>query len=299
MSKALHEVEGFIALPLQFPECPAFPQTPHHYLFIKQHDPKIPNEDTLRSVFVTHLPIITTALHLRHLFGNQLSAGRVERIDFVNPHTNSGRQPKSRKRKRQTVEDISAELDDDDLPPVWQQLIHSTSTTAIIVFVDRSSMESSLKAAKMALKRGDKIIWGMGIEHQLPKLGLQRYTEHNKLKYSARSELLTSVDSYMSKYARLEEMRSNAEARKRQAPDEDGFVTVTRGARGRVILREDAKVLGEKQKDKSNGLKDFYRFQMRQKRKGEQGEFLRKFEEDKRRIDEMKKRRGRLKVSDD
>jgi hypothetical protein len=63
------------------------------------------------------------------------------------------------------------------------------------------------------------------------------------------------------------------------------------------VRTEDAKELGEKQKAKNQGLEDFYRFQMRERRKEEQGEFLRKFEEDKRRLDEMKKRRGRLRVS--
>jgi ribosomal RNA-processing protein 7 len=112
-----------------------------------------------------------------------------------------------------------------------------------------------------------------------------------------RRDLLQSVDSYMSAYSKLEEARSRANAKKRQMPDEEGFITVTKGARGGVVRMEDAKELGEKQKAKDHGLEDFYRFQMRERRKEVQGEFLRKFEDDKRRVDEMKKRRGRLRVS--
>jgi hypothetical protein len=167
----------------------------------------------------------------------------------------------------------------------------------VVVFVDRPSLETSLKAVKRARKLSSRIVWGQGIEDKVSKLGLQRYKEHNRSKYVPRRDLLQSVDSYMSAYSKLEEARSRANAKKSQMPDEEGFITVTKGARGGVVRMEDAKELGEKQKAKSQGLEDFYRFQMRERRKEAQGEFLRKFEDDKRRVDEMKKRRGRLRVS--
>ncbi len=62
-------------------------------------------------------------------------------------------------------------------------------------------------------------------------------------------------------------------------------------------LELDAKELGEKQKEKEKGIENFYRFQMRERRKEQQGELMRKFEEDKRRVEEMRKRRGRIVVS--
>ena len=76
-------------------------------------------------------------------------------------------------------------------------------------------------------------------------------------------------------------------------PDEDGFVTVTRGSRGAARL-EETKELVEKHKEKSKGLEDFYRFQMREKRKEEHAEMLKKFEEDKRKVEEMRQRRGKV-----
>jgi hypothetical protein len=93
----------------------------------------------------------------------------------------------------------------------------------------------------------------------------------------------------------MEEARSRENARKRQLPDEDGFVTVTRGARGAARLDE-VKEVAEKQKGKSRGLEDFYRFQMREKRKEEHAEMLKKFEEDKRKVDDMRQRRSKVNV---
>ena len=55
----------------------------------------------------------------------------------------------------------------------------------------------------------------------------------------------------------MEETRSRGDAKKRQIPDEEGFVTVTKGAHGGVVRMEDAKELGEKQKTKNKDLEDF------------------------------------------
>lgn len=61
--------------------------------------------------------------------------------------------------------------------------------------------------------------------------------------------------------------------------------------------QEEANAAAERHKNKAaNGLKDFYRFQVREERKKAQGELLRKFEDDRRRLQEMKRKRGRLRV---
>ncbi len=84
----------------------------------------------------------------------------------------------------------------------------------------------------------------------------------------------------------------------RQEPDEDGFITVTRGGRAGPARQDEAQAMAERQKQKnSTGLKNFYRFQLREERKKAQGELLRKFEEDRRKEQEMKRRRAKFKVS--
>jgi ribosomal RNA-processing protein 7 len=207
----------------------------------------------------------------------------------------------SRKRKLITSQEVEAELENATLPETWDRPLQSCGSYAVVVFVDRNSMVASLKSASRAAKQGVTIDLGEAIEDQIPPLGLKRYQTHHALRYPSREELLSSVESYMSAYAQMEQTRSREEAKKRQKPDEDGFVTVTRGARGGVVRTADAKELGEKLKKKREedgaGLENFYRFQMRERRKEQQGEMMRKFEEDKRRIGEMRKRRGRLVVS--
>ena len=305
MVKTLQNVAGFAALPIEFPTSSVLPIPSKHYLYLKLHDPQFPDPDASRSLFVANVPVTATELHFRHLFGTQLVAGRVERVDFSDSlNTTRADRAKSdtqhwRKRKRVTEEDMQIELQAHQLPALWTRALHTSGSHAVVVFVDRPSMDASLKAAKRAAKLSSRIVWGEGIEEKLEEIGLQRYKERNHCQYPPRRELLQSVDSYMSAYSKMEEARSRVGARKRQMPDEEGFVTVTKGARGGVVRMEDGKKLGEKQKTKNKGLEDFYRFQMRERRKEEQGDFLRKFEEDRKRLDEMKKRRGRVRVSFD
>lgn len=101
----------------------------------------------------------------------------------------------------------------------------------------------------------------------------------------------------MTAFGALEASRAQALARQRQEPDEDGFITVTKGGRNAPVRQEEAQERAEKEKEKRKGLDDFYRFQTREKRKERAGRLMKEFEEDKEKVRQMKERRGRFKVS--
>lgn len=298
MSKVPREVSGFFALPVTFPITKAYPINSKHYIYVKPHDPKIPDEDAPRSLFLANIPVTTSELHLKHLFSTQLSAGRVERVEFSDEPAKSSQltlnvdSKAGKKRKRVTAEELEGRLESHALPKTWQNNLHTSGAHAVVIFVDRPSMEASLRAVKKATKGGAEVVWGKGLEDRLAPQGLQRYSIHNELHYPSRKELLHSVEEYMSAYSQMEEARSREAAKKRQLPDEDGFVTVTKGA----VRRQEANEVAEKAKQKSKSFENFYRFQTREKLKEQRGELMRKFEEDKRRVEEMKKRRGKMRV---
>ncbi|PGH06244.1 ribosomal RNA-processing protein 7 [Blastomyces parvus] len=301
-------ISGYSVFPIELPPVPSFPNSATHYLYLRPHEPRIPDPDSARSLFVVNVPVTTTETHLRHLFGAQLSSGRVERVEFhdaaikkppTTPITTTTTVTNPKKRKRDTTEELQVELDTTELPRTWDRELHPSGAHAVVVFVDRPSMEASLKAAKKAAKNRTKIVWGQGIDNEddrrFPALGIQRYKSHNKLRYPARAELLRTVNDYMSIFGRFEEARAREAARGAEVPDEDGFVTVTRGPKINDVAREEEmKALAEKHKEKNKGLEDFYRFQTREKRKERQTELLRKFEEDKKKVEEMRRRRGKV-----
>ncbi|ETI27096.1 hypothetical protein G647_09778 [Cladophialophora carrionii CBS 160.54] len=297
MVQTPRELGGFVVLPLRLPKTDAFPREAIHYLYLKPHDPKIPEEDAPRSLFLVNIPISTTAPLLKDLFASKLEGGRVERVHFSDTATSDKSHApaaRSRKRKRKTVEELEAGLDTHSLPKVFDTEIHESGATAVVVFVDRPSMELSLKSARRAAKRGTPILWEARPDATTTTpLGLARCERHKKLQFPSRKDLLRSVNAYMTAYSALEESRSRESARKRAEPDEDGFVTVTRGSRGSVRMDE-AKEVAERQKEKSKGLEDFYRFQMRERRKLVQEDMVKRFDEDKRKVEEMRKRRARV-----
>ena len=100
----------------------------------------------------------------------------------------------------------------------------------------------------------------------------------------------------MTEYAAREAARTQQQARQRQVPDEDGFVTVTKGGRTGPARQEAAQELAEKQKEKQKGFEDFYRFQTREKKKEKAAEIMKKFEEDQEKVRKMKEKRGQFQV---
>ena len=119
---------------------------------------------------------------------------------------------------------------------------------------------------------------------------------HHKLRYPDNAQLLESVNTYMTAFAAHEAAQARLQAKQRQEPDEDGFVTVTRSGRTGLARQEVAQEQAEKQRQRQKGLEDFYRFQSREKRKARAGELVKKFEDDKEKVKRMRERRGRLKV---
>ncbi|KAI9043522.1 putative ribosomal small subunit assembly protein [Aspergillus affinis] len=308
MKKESQEIAGYTVLPVQLPESPsADPAT--HYLYLRPHEPRIPDQDTPRSLFVVNLPIDTTELHLRHLFGTQLSAGRVERVEFESVPTKKtggsmqvaaqGNVSKNKKRKRVTADELQNQLDDIELPSTWDRQLQKSGAHAVVVFADKPSMEASVKAAKKASKNRKKesalVVWGDGIEDRLPALGLPRYLHHQEARFPSRAELLRTVNDFMTLFEHVAEIRKRDEARRAQEPDDDGFITVTSGPKlTSTAHEEEAKALVEKQKQKNQGLEDFYRFQSREKRKERQQHLLRKFDQDKKKLDDLKRRKGKI-----
>lgn len=304
-AKRAHEIAGCVRLTVQIPAHVLLLPHVQHDIFIKPHEPQLAEPDSHRSLFLGNIPATTTELHVRQLFHDWLAAGRIERVDFLDfrlgqlTHNLTG-SPRSagigKKRKRVTANEMQDWLDSARLPEVWQRRLQSSGAHAVAVFVDRPSMETSLKAVQAASKSEREILWGKALEDQVPTLGLHRYVDHLDRQYPSKTELLHDINSFMNAYSQFEATRSREKARKRQMPDEDGFVTVTKGSRGGVLRREEAQELGARQKEKSKGLHNFYRFQMRESRKEQQSELLRKFQEDRRKVEDMKEMRGNLRV---
>jgi ribosomal RNA-processing protein 7 len=124
----------------------------------------------------------------------------------------------------------------------------------------------------------------------------QGYRTHHSLTYPSHSSLQHRVNSYLTHFTKLEAARSKLLSRQRSVPDEDGFVTVTRGGRVGPARLEEAQAAAErlKEREKKRIGGDFYRFQTREGRKLKERELKDKYEEDKKKIQSMRERRGKI-----
>ncbi|KAJ9625716.1 hypothetical protein H2203_004477 [Taxawa tesnikishii (nom. ined.)] len=289
-------VQEYTVLPLTIAPVPSFPKPTIHYLYLRHNAPKVPTPTTDRELFVVNVPIDATETHFRSLFADHLGGVRVERVDFegarVGRKTTAPVAPQKAGRKRKR----GADGDDAEvgLPDVWDREARRSGSTAVVTLVDRASAEVAMKEARRAAKSRTEVPWGQGVQDKVPPLGSARYAAHHALRYPSAVTLQRNVDAFMAGFAAAEAERTRMLARQRQQPDEDGFITVTRGGRVGPAREEEAKEKMEKQKERQKGKEDFYRFQIREKRKERAGELLRGFEEDRKKVDEMRKRRNKF-----
>ena len=205
----------------------------------------------------------------------------------------------NKKRKRGAEEAVEV---DTELPQIWDRDLRGSGSTAVVVLVDERSVEAALKAVRKLQKSKsleDKWpVWGQGVEGKVPALGSARYLAHHRMQYPDTAALQRNVDAFMTAWNAREEEKARLAKRQRNVPDEDGFVMVTKGGRTGPARREEAErkraELEEKERRKREEMGDFYRFQMRERRKAEQGELVKQFEEDKKRVEAMKEKRGRF-----
>ncbi|GME35915.1 hypothetical protein GTA08_BOTSDO09604 [Neofusicoccum parvum] len=293
-SRAPLKAGDYTVLPLTVSALPSYPHETTHYLYIRPHAPKVPDADTPRSLFASNLPIDATEASLRALFAKQLGGARIERVDIEGARPKkSGRgsviSAKAGKKRKRGAE-IS--FGDIELPQTWDAEILSSGSGAVLVFVDKTSAEMAMKEISRAAKKRAEILWNSDVS-----LGFERYRTHHELTFPARDILQATVNGYLGQFSAMEAARAKALKQQRNVPDDDGFVTVTRGGRAGPARLEEAQAAAEKLKERQKPPEDFYRFQTREKKKENAERLKREFQEDRKRVERMRARRGKIRAT--
>ena len=184
------KITGYTILALSLPPLASCPFSAYHYLYLAPHEPRIPSATAARSLFLVNIPLDATEAHIKHLFSSQLglSHGRIEDVHFeshkksVGPDDGMSPQPsthENRGKKRKRIH-VNSPIDEEEaarLPTTWDRDLQPNGGTAVVIFVDRASMEAVLRETKRKRKDRKEIVWGDGIEDKLPKLGSSSMTE--------------------------------------------------------------------------------------------------------------------------
>ncbi|KAK0388250.1 hypothetical protein NLU13_4495 [Sarocladium strictum] len=302
--------DEFVVLPIEIPPTAAYPHPAVHEVLVRRNNPKIPTVNDSRSLFLKNIPVDSTESHFRGVFTHLLGAGRYETIAFEDD-----RQPAvtldpmqalrvnefARKRKRADVEEEERRREDDAarLPEVWTRRLQRSSSTAIVLLADEKSVQLALKAITKLQKSQKFPVWGEDLAGDVPSLGASWISEHLQLSRLNKLEAKAAVHGFFTVFNRKEAEAAELAKRLRNEPDEDGFVTVTRGGRAAPASRNEAEEakqrMIDRQSKKKSELKDFYRFQVRERRKEEQQALVKRFQEDRKRVNDMREKRGKFK----
>jgi len=303
----------FSVLPIAIPPLPSFPRAVTHYIYVRRNAPKVPTADDSRRLFLTNVPVDSTELHLRSLFASLVGAGRFESATFGDQRKDSESPVDAaplaaarllaahgnKKRKREDVEAAERAKEEKAaaLPKTWSRALHPTGSTAVVQLADNKSVEQVFKAIAKLHKSKKYPSWPS--PEQVPKLGSAWLKSHNVLTYPSREILQSAIDSFSTMFARREQEAAEIAKRLRNEPDEDGFVTVSKGVSrttpaSRIEAEEAKRKMLERMEKKRLETTNFYMFQQRERQKEEQAELLKKFEEDRQKVFEMRAKRGRF-----
>ena len=324
-SNAIH-TDGYLVLPILMPALPSFPYSTLHEIRLRPHTPKVPTEIDTRTLFLKNIPIDSTESHLRAIFGHLVGPGRFEAAFFedgsrapitVDPARVAHIDSLARKRKR-SRSDVDGESDDEqdaetekrraqaeaaNLPAIWDRLLHRSGSSAVVLLADEKSVSIVLKAVTKLQKAQKYPTWGHGLavddaEHCLGSSWISRHLIACQTQTEHAAPISAAVRTLFEVVNQREKQAALMAKRLRNEPDEDGFVTVTRGssARATAISKSEAddakRRMAERAAKRKEETTDFYRFQRRQRLKMEHDNLKSRFEEDRQRVRMMREKRG-------
>ncbi|VVT43503.1 uncharacterized protein SAPINGB_P000015 [Magnusiomyces paraingens] len=167
-----------------------------------------------------------------------------------------------------------------------------TGNRAQIVFVDKASCSRFLSKAKQLYKLDkDVYIWPNDDS------GYKKYISKGFEKFTDPVTLMKSVNEFMNAYNEAEEREKRSRRSKSGLVDEDGFTLVVSNARGskasiaaQTSATQAKLKLEADKRNKKSQMVDFYRFQIREQKKKATNDLLKKFNEDREKITEMRQK---------
>lgn len=126
-------------------------------------------------------------------------------------------------------------------------------------------------------------------------IGMKKWCEDYKNKFIDEKKMKREIDAFMQSYDQKQSKLEEEEVDKTNVPDDDGWITVTSKSRkaNRALTERNILKLKSKQKKRTEKMKllNFYNFQAKESKRDYIVQLRKKFEEDKKHIEEMKQNR--------
>lgn len=246
-------------------------------IFIQQHSVKRPDADKPqgKTLFLLNIPPYVHRKELEYAFS---SVGPIENVILKENVVGVANPAEASPSVMGTQKAAASKYFSSDKPI-------DKFKTAYIVFKSTKSLQS-------AMQRTEVCLFDSSTGENVLKTGIDRWKDEHTDGLTDENELEAEVNSFMKAFETREEKERRG-ARKTEV-DADGWITVKRGKNAGFEQKESIlKALEEKMaKDKKRKeFTNFYTFQLRESKQKHIYSLRRKFEQDKLKIDAMKKAR--------
>lgn len=265
-------------------------QIPHtkstHYIYFKRHDSKANAQVSQRSIFFCNLPIQTTVSGLKKYFQHVAIGATIEA--YVPSRLND------------FPEDVWIDLTEltTDLELTKREVTVSEDAKlpkncGIVTFIDKAASQLAFSALKKLSSNSTTSPWPVS-----SNLASASYVAQLQAQILDPEQLSLDVAQSLVDFDRAEQESMDNFKRQTQLVDDDGFTLVVgpnRKTKAEILGRQ--KLASTVDLDRANAkLKkkeqvDFYRFQLRQKKKEEMNDLLQKFKLDQERVRTMTERK--------
>lgn len=272
------EIKGFQILPINIRGTVST-----HYVYFKKHDSRTnPDSTNNTSIFLCNLPILSDLQTIKKYFQSVALGATIE--GYTQSYLTD------------TTEDVWLDLTKltSDLP------VGNTDETAsklpkncaVVTFIDKSSFQLAFNSLKRLASSGTVSTWPM------KEITSSYFLNLYKLKILDKEKLSEKVAQALKDFDNAEQESIENLQNQASLVDEDGFQLVVgshrktkAGILGKQNLASTVESEKAKNKMKKKEKQDFYRFQLRQRKKEEMNELLSKFKSDQEKVRLMKEKK--------
>ncbi|KAI5964697.1 uncharacterized protein KGF55_001766 [Candida pseudojiufengensis] len=270
------EIKGFHILPVKLPNTNSI-----QYLYFKKHDSKHNSSDS-RSLFIYNLPILSDLQTIKKYFQTVALGSTIESFtqSYITNSTEDAWLDLSK---------LTSELDVSNVDPVASKL---PKNCAILTFIDKSSFQLAFNSLKKISSNFTETTW------PIREITSNFYLKQYQNEINNKETLTEQVSKSLIEFDKAEKDNIDSIQNNAKLVDEDGFTLVVgshrktkAGILGKQKIANTVENEKAQKKMKSKEKQDFYRFQLRQKKKEEMNDLLSKFRADQEKVKLMKEKK--------
>ncbi|EMG50870.1 hypothetical protein G210_0252, partial [Candida maltosa Xu316] len=271
------EIKGFYVLPVKLPDTKST-----HYIYFKKHEVKNSNTNN-RSLFLFNLPIATDLSTIKKYFQKEAIGSTIEL--FLRSYLTD------------YPEDIWINLtqltsDLEITNPIDEQESKLPKNCGVVTFIDKSSFQLAFNSLKKLSSNSTDTEW------PIRQFNANYYLNKYQQQILDPAKLSEEVSQALIDFDKAEQKSMEELQQQKNLVDEDGFTLVVgshrktkAGILGKQKLAATVESEKAKSKMKSKEKQDFYRFQLRQRKKEEMNELLNKFKMDQEKVRLMREKK--------